>query len=190
MILKKTLLLFVTLFSIAGACMIARHNWRRYGALYFTSAVVGSLLCLLFVQFNFYSFPVTLIPNVPIPLTQMFTALPLLVLLGVRYSPTRWPWKIPFYWAFVHIIMLLETMFLYKPKLIRYEKYWDVWTSYTWWWIFMLVFEWVGGNIVPREDRNPIRARSFRYGRWAWTVLHFIVIITIFLGGFYLGRVL
>jgi hypothetical protein len=35
--------------------------------------------------------------------------------------------------------------------------------------------------------RRPISAESFRYGKWAWIVLHIIVIATIFLAGVYVG---
>jgi hypothetical protein len=90
----------------------------------------------------------------------------------------------------VHIAMLLEVLVLYHPvKVIDYKGNWDVWDSYTWWWIYLLLFEWIGGKIVPPDSRTPIQSKSFRYGRWAWIIFHFIVIVTIFFAGFYAGWV-
>lgn len=176
--------------SLLGSYLILRKNWKRYGLLYLISGLVGTILCLLFVLLGFYSFPLTIIPKSPIPLLQIFTSVPFLVIFGVRYSPLQWQWKIPFYWALVHIVMLQETLLSDKPvQLIQYRSEWDLWDSYTWWWIYLLLFEWIGGMIVPSHSRKPIQSKSFRYGRWAWTMFHFIVILTIFLGGFFLGRI-
>lgn len=189
MLLELWVLISYTLLSLIGSFFILRNNWKRYGILYILSAFIGTILCFLFVVLGFYSFPVTIIPNSPIPLIQMFTVLPFFVILGVMFSPVRWVWKIPYYWGLVHVITLQEVIFLYQPiQLIQFHN-WGVWTSYTWWWIYFLVFEWIGGRIIPGDSRRPIQSKSFRYGRWAWFVFHFIVILTIFLGGFYLGRV-
>ena len=68
-----------------------------------------------------------------------------------------------------------------------YKENWDAWDSYTWWWIYLLLFEWIGGKIVPPPSRKPIQSKPFRYGRWGWVVFHFIVITTIFLAGVYTG---
>lgn len=122
------------------------------------------------------------------PFEAILTVFPFIVLYGVRYSPEPWAWKIPFYWAIVHVGMLFETAVLLKTRLIRYEFKWDFWDSYTWWWIFLLVFEWVGGLIIPSHLRKPINTQEFTYGKKWWAVFHFIVIVTIFLGGYYLGR--
>jgi hypothetical protein len=186
---KWTLILFFCL-SLLGSYFILRTDWKRYGFLYIISGLVGTILCSLFVFLGFYSFPVTIIPKSTITFLQMFASVPFFVILGVRYSPVKWQWKIPFYWALVHIVMLQETLLLYEPvQLIQYNIQWDFWDSYTWWWIFLLIFEWIGGVIVPSNSRKPIQSKSFRYGGWAWIIFHFIIILTIFLGGFYLGRV-
>lgn len=174
--------------SIIGSIIIIKSNVKKYIILYIASSTAGALLCLLFVAMGFYSFPVKLIPLSPIPMIEMFTTIPFYVLFGVRYSPQKWPWKIPFYWALVHIAMVLEVFVLYHPvKIINYEAKWDAWDSYTWWWIFLLVFEFIGGRIIPAQSRKPISSKSFRYGRWGWIIFHFIVIVTIFLAGYYTG---
>jgi hypothetical protein len=183
------ILIATTLVGISLCLFIMRNSWRQYGLLFLLSAVVATVLCLLFVSLGLYSFPVRIFPEAwPMPVTVITTVFPMLVLVGVRYSPKRWPWKIPFYWGIIHLGMLAETWALNRTQLIEYNYKWDFWDSYTWWWIFLLLFEWVGGQVVSPENRRPIRASSFYYGRWAWAVFHFIVIITIFLGGFYFGR--
>jgi hypothetical protein len=187
---EKIVEIAIVLISLVGIYFILKKNFKRYGLLLVVSSAVGTILCLLFVLMGFYSFPVKLVPLAPIPVIEMFTVVPLYVLLGVRYSPIKWGWKIPFYWGMVHIAMLLEILVLYHPvKIIHYNAKWDAWDSYTWWWIYLLIFEWIGGKIVPSHSRNPIQSKSFRYGRWAWIVFHFIVIVTIFLAGFYTGWV-
>lgn len=188
--LKVTQIIEITaaILSVIGSAFILRHNFRRYGLVYLISSLTGAFFCFLFVSMGFYSFPVKIIPMSSIPIIEMFTVIPFYVLLGIRYSPVKWGWKIPFYWGMVHIAMLLEILVLFEPvKILNYEEKWDVWDSYTWWWIYLLLLEWIGGKIVPAHSRKPIQTKSFRYGRWAWIVFHFIVIVTIFLAGVYAG---
>ncbi|MNW20794.1 hypothetical protein D3C71_2213570 [compost metagenome] len=53
----------------------------------------------------------------------------------------------------------------------------------------MLIFEYIGGLIVPDDKRRPIHTAHLNYGRLGWFLLHFVLIGTVFLAGFYLGRV-
>ncbi|MTI79563.1 MAG: hypothetical protein FH758_01580 [Firmicutes bacterium] len=176
------------IFSLIGSYFILRIDWKRYGSVYLLSGIVGNILCYIFVKLGFYSYPFRLFPKVSImPFETILTIFPFYVILGVRYSPQSWAYKIPFYWAVVHVGMLTETLVLNFTKLISYDYKWDFWDSYTWWWIFLLAFDYVGGLIVPENLRKPILKESFYYGKWAWLILHLIVIITIFLGGYYLG---
>jgi hypothetical protein len=187
--LEMAALVAMDVISIFICFLIIRKNWKQYGLLFLISAAVAIILCILFTGFGFYSFPVRLFPSfssMPVPLIS--TLFPMIVLVGVWLSPKRWAWKIPFYWGIVHLGLFVETVALNFTKLIKYDYKWDLWDSYTWWWIYLLVFEWIGGRIVSPEYRRPISANSFHYGRWAWAVFHFVVIITIFLGGYYLGR--
>jgi len=188
---KEVLIILASaLGGIVVSVYIIKQQWRQYGLLFLVSALVGNGLCAIFVFLDFYSFPVRLFPNMTVmPVTAITTVFPAYVLVGVRYSPKRWPWKIPFYWGIVHVGMFLETYALTRTALIQYDFKWDLWDSYTWWWIYLLLFEWIGGRMVSPDNRRPISVRSFYFGRWAWAVFHFIVIVTIFLGGYYLGRV-
>lgn len=184
------LLVFIVL-SLLGSLLIIRLDWKRYGLLYILSAAVGNILCYLFVKLGFYTFPFRLFPAVSVmPFEAIVTVFPFYVLLGVRYSPKSWAYKIPFYWVIIHLGMLGETVFQLYTDLINYNFEWDFWDSYTWWWIYLLFFEWLGGRIIPSHLRKPISAESFRYGNWFWLVLHFVLILTIFLGGLYLGTLI
>ena len=184
------ILALATAFSIVGSLLIIRYDWKRYGLLFLISGLVGNILCYIFVKTGFYSFPVRLFPKISImPFEAILTVFPFYVLLGVRYSPKLWAYKIPFYWAIVHLGMLGETLVLNSTKLVEYNFKWDFWDSYTWWWIYYLLFDWIGNLIVPQKAQRPISQNSFRYGKWAWIVFHFILVITVFLGGLYLGGV-
>ncbi|MBO8170800.1 MAG: hypothetical protein H0Z33_02795 [Bacillaceae bacterium] len=186
--LERSITITAVAASLVGSYFILRLDWKRYGLLFVLSGIVGNILCYLFVIFGFYSYPYRMFPQfVNMPIMAVLTVFPFYVLLGVRYSPREWAWKIPFYWVFVHVGMLLETIAQHFTGLIRYEFAWDVWDSYTWWWIYLLAFEWIGGLIIPDRVRKPLKVESFRYGRGLWATLHFILIITIFLAGFYLG---
>ncbi|SDC68622.1 MULTISPECIES: CBO0543 family protein [unclassified Candidatus Frackibacter] len=174
-----------------GSIYVIWLNKKTYGSLFLISAIVGEILCYIFISIGFYSFPYRLFPSISsMPFFIILTVFPFLVLLGVRYSPTSWAYKIPFYWVIVHLGMFAETWAQTNTKLIEYELFWDVWDSYTWWWIYLLIFEWVGGLIVSKKDRNPVDEKLLEYGKIGWFIIHFILITTIFLAGFYMGKII
>jgi len=117
----------------------------------------------------------------------MVTVIPFIVLFNVLFSPSEWKWKITFYWTSVHLLMSIETLLLLQTNIIKYNFKWDFWDSYTWWWLYLLLFEWIGGLIIPDSNRRPIDNNHFFYGKLGWAVVHFVLITTIFFGGFYLG---
>ena len=77
-------------------------------------------------------------------------------MFGVRYSPEKWGWKIPFYWGIVHLGVLGEVI-LKGTSIFRFEPEWDLWDSYTLWWIYYLLFELIGGKVIPKPPKktNP-----------------------------------
>lgn len=175
--------------STIGTIFILKINWKQYGALFLSSAVVGELLCYFFVKAGFYSYPYRLFPQISImPFTLVLTLFPFYVMFGVRYSPAKWPYKIPFYWVLVHFGMTCEAVVQNYTSVIKYNKFWDTWDSYTWWWIFLLIFQLVGDVLVSDEYKKPIDESLLRYGKIGWYIIHFILITTIFLAGFYLGK--
>ncbi|MBC8059382.1 MAG: hypothetical protein H7Y18_01820 [Clostridiaceae bacterium] len=171
--------------------LVIKIDWKRYGFLFVLSAIIGVILCYIFIYMDLYTFPYRLFPKISkIPFTLILTIFPFYVLLGVRYSPKSWPFKIPFYWAIVHFGVFTEAWAENRTQLIKYNPTWDLWDSYTWWWIFLLVFEWVGGLIISPELRKPLDQELLRYGQLGWFILHFILISTIFTAGVYAGKVL
>lgn len=171
-----------------ATCYIVKIDWKKYGLLYLISSITGIILCYIFVYLGFYNFPYRLFPQISeIPITAILTIFPFYVLAGVRYSPKTWPWKIPFYWAMVHIGVFVEALAENKTLLIKYNPVWGTWDSYTWWWIYLLVLEWVGGLIVAQNIRKPLDQELLKYGKVGWFILHFILIITIFLAGVHTG---
>ncbi|MBB3111761.1 hypothetical protein FHS18_003829 [Paenibacillus phyllosphaerae] len=177
------------LLGIIGGYFVCRHDWKRYGSVYLISGVIGNALCWAFAYMKLYAFPDRPFHGqVIIPLMVMFTWVPYTVVAGIRYSPVKWGWKIPFYWAMVHIAVVSEIALLENTRIFRLTFGWDLWDSYTWWWLFYVFFEWIGGRIVRSSDRKPIRGIQFRYGRWGWLVFHFIVISTVFVYGMYVGK--
>ncbi|MCP8615418.1 CBO0543 family protein [Salirhabdus salicampi] len=178
----------VILFGIVTLIYFLRLNWKLYGLLFLLATIIGNVLCYIFVKLGFYSYPYVLFPKILImPVTAVTFAFPAFVLIGVYFSPVKWVWKIPFYWTLIHIGMFCETYALNKTRIIEYNFKWDFWDSYTWWWIFFLLFEWIGGLIIPSHLRRPINLHHLQYGRIGWAIIHFVLIVTIFLGGYYVG---
>jgi hypothetical protein len=180
-------------FVISGilSFLIIKTDWKKYGLLYLLSAITGVILCYVFLYLDLYSFPYLLFPKISaIPFTVILSIFPIYVLAGVKYSPKTWAMKIPFYWVLVHLGVSAELWAETQTKLIQYGTFWHVWESYTWWWIYLLVFEWVGGMIVPQELRTPIDQEFLKYGKLGWFISHFILIATIFLAGVYMGKTL
>lgn len=176
--------------GIIGLLLFLKLDWKRYGLLFILSGIVGNTLCYIFVKLGFYSFPYLLFPKViSMPFSTITLTFPILVLLATRYSPEKWGWKIPFYWAIIHTGMLVETWSLNNTRLIKYNYKWDFWDSYTWWWIYLLVFEWIGSLLIPQTLRKPINVEYLKYGRLGWGIIHFVLIVTIFLAGYYLGSI-
>ena len=175
-------------FSTIVSLLIMRNNWKKYGMLFLLCAIIGNILCYIFVILGYYYYPYRLFPKLFImPLILVSTMFPACILFSVRYSPKPWPFKIPFYWVLVHLGVLIEGWAEKQTQLIKYNDPWNLWTSYTWWWIFLLVFEWAGGIIVPAESRRPIDHELLKYGKIGWFILHFILISTIFIAGLYTG---
>jgi hypothetical protein len=187
MIFQKYILLAVIILSAAGCLSIIRFDWKRYGLIYIISAITGNLLCFCLTYLGFYTFYNYLLEKYTItPILLVATLFPLIALFGIRYSPKQWIWKIPFYWGIVHLGVLGEVI-LKNSIIFKFEPEWDLWDSYTLWWINYLLFELLGGKIIPPEKRKPLAADSMRYGAWAWIMLHVIFITTIFLAGIYVG---
>jgi hypothetical protein len=174
--------------SVVGSYFILRLDWKRYGLLYLLVGVLGNLLCYLFVEVGFYSFPYIFLPILKVPIFAILTAFSYLVLLGVHYSPTNWTHKIAFYGVIINTGVFFETVLKNTTKLIQYDFEWDLWDSYTTWWGFFILMEWMGGKMIPAHLRKPLHADAFRFGNWFWFVIHIVAMFTIFLAGLYLGK--
>ncbi|WP_332629750.1 CBO0543 family protein [Halalkalibacter flavus] len=186
--IETFILLGIISIGVIGLILFSLLDWKRYGLLFLLSASVGNILCLLFVELGFYSYPYRLFPKLAtMPVITITASFPLLVLICVRYSPKLWMWKIPFYWTVIHIGVFFETLLLTNTRIIEFNFKWNLWDSYTWWWIYFLLFEWIGGKIIPEHLRKPISIQNLQYGKIGWFLIHFILIITIFLAGYYLG---
>jgi len=180
--------LLVTIISMGLGCLyFIRLDWKKYGLLYIISAFSANILCYLFTLVGFYSFPNNVLHgNLLMPYGLVSTAFPFTVLFGVRFSPEKWVWKIPFYWGTIHLGILAEVLLMATP-IFKFQPEWDLWDSYSLRWVYYLLFEILGGKIISSELRKPISHESFLYGRWAWIVFHIVVITTIFLAGVYVG---
>ena len=184
---KEIIILLIIIVGILGCLSIIRLDWKRYGFIFLISVISSNLVCYMFTYTGLYSFPNNVFHGgLLIPYGLVSTVFPFLALFGIRYSPEKWAWKIPFYWGIVHLGVLGEVILL-NTTIFKFEPEWDLWDSYTLWWINYLLFELLGTKVIPSRLRKPITSDSFRYGSWAWIVFHIIVITTIFLAGVYVG---
>jgi hypothetical protein len=170
---------------------IIRINWKQYGTLLLISGVVGLILCYLLISLKLYNFPFRIFPAVSeVPFVLILTFFPMYVLLGVRFSPQVWRWKIPFYWVLVHFGVFAEYIIEKTTDIIKYGEHWGIWDSYIWWWIYLLVFEAIGGLVVKPAFRKPLDTGHLRYGRLGWFIVHFLLITTFFMAGVLAGSTL
>jgi hypothetical protein len=184
---EAIVILFIIILGSLGCLYFICLDWKRYGFFLLISILSVNLLCYAFTFSGFYSFPNNVLHgDLLIPYGLVSTVFPFLALFGIRFSPEKWVWKIPFYWGIVHLGVLGEVILKYT-SIFRFEPEWDLWDSYTLWWLYFLLFELLGGKVVPNHLRKPINSIAFRYGKWAWLLLHIIVISTIFLAGVYVG---
>jgi hypothetical protein len=187
MALEKIGLLVTIILMGLGCLYFIRLDWKKYGLLFIISVFSANILCYLLTSVGFYSFPNNVLHgNLLIPYGLVSTAFPFAVLFGVRFSPEKWVWKIPFYWGIIHLGILAEVVLMATP-IFKFEPEWDLWDSYSLRWVYYLLFEILGGKIISSELRKPISHESFWYGRWAWILFHIVVITTIFLAGVYVG---
>ncbi|MDR7866408.1 MAG: CBO0543 family protein [Sporomusaceae bacterium] len=179
--IETVILIGALAINAAGIIWVARHDWKRYGFIVLLSGILGSGLCYIFVLLGYYTFPHLLIPGfLPFPFESILTAFSFYVLLGIRYSPTKWLYKVPFYGIIINPGVFAEFLMERHTQLIKYQPAWDLWDSYTTWWIYFLLFEWIGGKVVPENARAPIAREAFAYGKWAWFLFHIIVLLTTF----------
>ncbi len=192
MYLDYSLEMYITILAIAtafaGCLLIVRADWRHWGPLFLSASLLAIVLCYIFVRLHFYSFPYNLLKNYFLfPILVVGHVFPLLVLLGVKYSPAKWSHKIAFYWVFVVSGMAGETLAHNYTRLIKYELFWDFWDSLTAWWLYLLLFEWIGGKLIPPRLRRPLPDQAFAFGGWAWLIVHFFMVAGFILAGVYLG---
>ena len=192
MLIDYSLEMYISIAAIiitwAGCFCIIKQDWKHWGPLFLAAAFLGTVLCYIFVKLHFYSFPYILfIDYVIFPVLVIGHGVPLLVLLGIKYSPTKWSHKILFYWVIIIPAMTGETAAHNWTRLIKYELFWDFWDSLTAWWFFLLLFEWIGGMYIPRHLRRPIPTEAFNFGGWGWLIAHFLMIMGLILAGVYLG---
>jgi hypothetical protein len=174
--------------SLIASLFIMKTNWKQYGALFIAAGIVGEIIDIVFVKLELFTYPYKLFDNMPVsPFTLVMTIFPFYIVFGVKYSPSSWKYKFPFYMILIHIGVLGEILSQKFTKVIEFGRHWDTWDSYMWWWIFLLGFELVGSLIVSAKYRKPISEEFFKYGNLGWYLNHFIFISTIFLGGVYLG---
>ena len=140
-----------------GCLFFIRLDKKRYGFLFVISLISANLLCYTLTFVGFYSFPNNVLHRgFLIPFGLVSTAFPFVAMFGVRYSPEKWVWKIPFYWGIVHLGVLGEVI-LKGTSIFRFEPEWDLWDSYTLWWIYYLLFELIGGKVI----RTTLENQSF-----------------------------
>ena len=93
--IETYILIIALIINVIGIVWVARHNWKRYGLLTLASGLLGSIICYIFILLKYYEFPNLLIEGfLPFPFESIVTAFSFYVLLGVRYSPKKWIYKI------------------------------------------------------------------------------------------------
>ncbi|WP_158286973.1 hypothetical protein [Mesobacillus foraminis] len=60
-------------------------------------------------------------------------------------------------------IFTLEVLLKEYAGIINFKNGWDYWDSYSLYWVFSRLFDWIGEGVVPAKHRSPIRSETAGY---------------------------
>ncbi|TCN27071.1 hypothetical protein [Mesobacillus foraminis] len=152
------LILLLTFFITSIGCVyILRDSVFHYGIVLIISLFVTVSLCLFFYCLGFYRFTLP----VPYVLPVVAVSFSFLALFLVRYRPKRRTF--PFFFMTLTFIFTLEVLLKEYAGIINFKNGWDYWDSYSLYWVFSRLFDWIGEGVVPAKHRSPIRSETAGY---------------------------
>ncbi|WP_442598773.1 hypothetical protein [Neobacillus sp. D3-1R] len=171
------MILFSAIFFNGLGCLyLLIKNFLGYRLVLLLSLLLSSFLCLVFYWLGFYRFV--------LPLWQVLPAVAisfsLLVLITIRFKPKRHTF--PFFFMMITSIFTIEVLLKEYWGFIKFRNGWDFWDSYSLYWVYVRLFNYIGDRLVPRQYRMPIYTKSNIY----WGLFILIVIYALF-GVFYLA---
>jgi hypothetical protein len=158
------------IFNGLGCLYLLIKNFLGYRLVLLISLVLSSILCLFFYWLGFYRFV--------LPVGQVLPAVAisfsLLVLITIRYRPKNHTF--PFFFMTVTIIFSIEVLLKEYMGFIKFRNGWDFWDSYSLYWIYVRLFNYIGDQLVLRKYRMPIYTKTKIY----WGIFILTVVYAVF----------
>jgi hypothetical protein len=98
----------------------------------------------------------------------------LLVLFTIHFKPEKFTF--PFFFITINWVFGVEIILEYIG-FITFRNGWDFWDSYSLYWIYVRLFNFIGDYLIPIKYRNPIQTNVKAY--WIFFVLTVILSIVI-----------
>jgi hypothetical protein len=74
------------------------------------------------------------------------------------------------------VIFTIEVVLKEYAGIIAFKNGWDYWDSYSLYWVFSRLFDWIGESTVPPKHRSPVQ--SDKAGYWILFILTGIYFIS------------
>ncbi|MCP8968325.1 hypothetical protein [Ectobacillus ponti] len=175
MFIHWLIIITVAVVSLIGIIGIARRSPFHYGILLVLQLVSAFVLCVFFQKvMGFYRFALPL----RYAMILVLSGFGLYVLFIVHYRPRHKTFF--FLFTVLHLVFILEYILEQYVHFIVYQNGWDTWDSYTWYWIYTIVFAGIGDYVVPEKYRNPVDPYSKGYWLSFFGVLVLTVAFTVY----------
>ncbi|MDL4840437.1 hypothetical protein [Aquibacillus rhizosphaerae] len=158
----------VTLLGAVGNLLIINKSPLKYGRIFITNIVIAVSLCSFFVMTGFYRFVLPL-PHI---LPAVVCSFGFLVLFLIYFKPTKHTF--PYFFMIINITFVFEIL-LKHIGFITYKNGWDLWDSYTLYWIYVRIFVFLGEKMVADENRQPLNTVN----KWYWPSFFVIIFLTV-----------
>ncbi|WP_160725823.1 hypothetical protein [Bacillus sp. USDA818B3_A] len=168
--LNYTILCLAFVINGLGSFFIVKKNVYRYGMVLIISLIVTSGLCLLFYAMDFYRFVLPL----PAVLPVVAISFSFLALFIIRYRPRDKTF--PFFFITLTLVFTIEVFLKDYAGFIRFKNGWDYWDSYSLYWVFARLFNYVGVYLVPYHFRHPVKSDTKTY----WGLFFLMVVYSVF----------
>jgi hypothetical protein len=162
----------VSLGGCFGCFLILKNHPLRYGLIFIFHFIFSISICLCFYWFGFYRYVFPLYYVLP----AVVFSFGLLVLFTIHFKTKKFTF--PFFFMTINLVFCFE-IFLQYIGFIKFRNGWDFWDSYSLYWIYVRLFNFIGDYLIPIKYRNPIKTNVKAY--WIFFVLTVVLTIVILL---------
>ncbi|WP_078544979.1 hypothetical protein [Litchfieldia alkalitelluris] len=160
-----------------GCFFIIKTNVLRYGIIFLISILLSVSFCIFFYFNGFYRFvlPIYLI------LLPVICSFGFLILFLIKYRPTKYTF--PFYFSVLTFILGCEIFLKDVVGFIVFRNGWDLWDSYSFYWVYVRIFDFIGERVISEKWRKPVPYDKRMY----WIIFLVMIVISFVILGYTLN---